>query len=852
MKVTMLIRRSLLLIFFFIFCQSAFAVKDYLKFLKSLDGKDINRTLTQGGVCRYSVAEMLKTDPGTLRVLSQIYKDTIVRDINGAVIDPSSYDQIIKNFLEKMEAAKTEADFNSLLDSALFEKFTRIYLTPLMKNPRSRKILVETSNIFLRQRSRLIKRLLIAETSNKTSINTITRLNYVVIGAGPNGLVFSKELKRDFRVMNIDASDVVGSNFSKKGDSFVLNSSNRPDSPDGINLPGNGNLNNLPGLPLQIPDFVPGFFPKAGDLGDALTINAAAFRGNSKEILLNTELIKAIDLRENILRSSIETRTNRGASDSDLVIRLKKDESGYRVENFFTQNYSRSSDIAANEVEFPININFRSGDDRELLNSIVLIMRDKESGKFFTVLTDKLVYATGLGPNKKTLKYPGELGAIDRSEAIAKKRPPTLQSFDEAMIGINQNERALMQYYTNKTITVVGYGDSARTFLERMLRITNNPNGYDSVQNGFVGQINWVIGSTELADCLEYITMNRYRYSNIAGGIKSGKIRLVSGRASEVVERGIGSTQDSAAGFIFRDGQMVPFNPEQVTSASDLSDKKINLDLVIENLGGGTSRVSTDLYVDATGYLQNSPIINTLNTDSAEVFAYSTTPSSNGIEVPVATRLSTSNQIYALGPSKNIIQNQDLLAGVAANQVSIFNNAPRAKSFAGVLNEGSNKNLNTSRIVSSEASRFTAAQVQELGRKIGDQNVIIELKSSYVGRLSDEPEKVLIGKVLSDLGARLGSEQRRNLTRSTFKITFKKNKNRNFVSINISDKTGSRQFDDIKGKFVLESYEYSRLLSRIFADESPFQKSVEFEFDFSRAFNEGLEYLSDFMEVKFE
>ena len=117
----------------------------------------------------------------------------------------------------------------------------------------------------LRSQSLLFKK---ANKGKKTS-----EYDIVIVGASVHGITAVHEIMRvnpNLKVLFIDKTDTAAANFRKAGATFNINSSNRK-SGEGLEpLPGKGNINELPGSPVQVSDITNVKYPTALDLGDAL------------------------------------------------------------------------------------------------------------------------------------------------------------------------------------------------------------------------------------------------------------------------------------------------------------------------------------------------------------------------------------------------------------------------------------------------------------------------------------------------------------------------------------------------------------------------------------------------------
>jgi len=123
----------------------------------------------------------------------------------------------------------------------------------------------------------------------------IEKYDLVIVGGGVHGVVaLQSALKsnQDYKVLLIEASDTAAPNFRYANDIFNINSSNRASGKDRLPLPGEGNINELPRLPIQVSDISAVKYPTAGDLGAALV--AGLYSADSVyynvDVLLNSNV----------------------------------------------------------------------------------------------------------------------------------------------------------------------------------------------------------------------------------------------------------------------------------------------------------------------------------------------------------------------------------------------------------------------------------------------------------------------------------------------------------------------------------------------------------------------------------
>lgn len=118
------------------------------------------------------------------------------------------------------------------------------------------------------------------------------KYDVVIVGGGVHGIISAATLKANnpgLKILIVEKQDTIASRFRSGGSVFVLNSSQRPSGKNKLPLPGEGNLNELPYLPIQVTDLSAQKYPLAKDLGDALLIGAYSLsKLPGVDIVLNT------------------------------------------------------------------------------------------------------------------------------------------------------------------------------------------------------------------------------------------------------------------------------------------------------------------------------------------------------------------------------------------------------------------------------------------------------------------------------------------------------------------------------------------------------------------------------------
>lgn len=168
--------------------------------------------------------------------------------------------------------------------SKQIQDFRDKYLPLLKMNDLYRESFIRYMEASMRIKSSFLKKSL----ENRTFIN----YDFVVIGSGVHGVVAVNSLLREnpnYKVLIIDKNDTGGATFRQSGETFRINSSNRASGP--LPLPGRGNINELPALPIQVSDISSSKYPSAGNLGDVLVagLYAAVTQYANVDVLFRTK-----------------------------------------------------------------------------------------------------------------------------------------------------------------------------------------------------------------------------------------------------------------------------------------------------------------------------------------------------------------------------------------------------------------------------------------------------------------------------------------------------------------------------------------------------------------------------------
>lgn len=291
--------------------------------------------------------------------------------------------------------------------------------------------------------------------------------DYVIVGGSVHGIIALAKILREkpnARVLVIDGSETMGSTFRLLSDIFRINSSSRPSGPGNRPLPGEGNLNELPELLLQVSELSQGKYPSSGDLGRALVAAAHSLISSNPNVRL-------------LLRSEVETINNL-SGDSKLSWKLKT-------------KFSVSEESVTTEIH-----------------------------------AQNIVIASGLGlPTypPKFVKFLQENPQLLTSNDVAKKLPKIV-TFEDLLrlVALSENPK---DYFKNMKIDVIGTGDSANVFIEFLLGYAPDAAyGYSDGQVPQAKLIRWIGQSAET--CEEFVRTARSRYVQIGTGFRSSSPKV--------------------------------------------------------------------------------------------------------------------------------------------------------------------------------------------------------------------------------------------------------------------------------------------------------------------------------------
>lgn len=362
---------------------------------------------------------------------------------------------------EARKKSQEEID-NTVSLTDKMKKFRKEYLRFFAPGYGGREALVRSFEATLRFKSLFV--------ANRLKQEESTHYDLVIVGAGIHGIIALHQALRqnpNAKILLVDENDTAGSVFRYARESFNINSSNRSSGPGSVPLPGRGNLNELPGLPIQVSDLTGVKYPTANDLGSPVlaSLYAAVKEHPNVDIMFNTSFDKA---------------------------------------------YPRMAGSTGTSAE----LTFLQQDG--FLNTIKTRIQ---------VSQKKLIVTSGLG--KPTL--PKELiNVIARNPSLLKPEKkgvlPKIITFEdyERMLGQSNDPISL---YAGKRFAVVGPGDSGNVTIEGPLGLISQ-DGYagSSAQSGRAKKIFWI--GQSLQTCKQYIDDARSRYAAIGKGFDTSDAEI--------------------------------------------------------------------------------------------------------------------------------------------------------------------------------------------------------------------------------------------------------------------------------------------------------------------------------------
>ncbi len=343
------------------------------------------------------------------------------------LVDTNYVENLRKN--PEIMAEKAVSDLSVQMKSPIsisdrMNQFRKRFIS-LIKNTVLREPIVRSFEAALRMKSSLLE--------NQIRENgTYAQYDMVIVGAGVHGvLTLNRALSVNpkLKILIIDDSDTAAATFRYAKEAFNINSSNRASGVDQKPLPGEGNINELPGLPLQISDLTNVKYPTANDLGSAVNIGlyAAVREYPHVDVLFNSSVQKIL--------------------------------------------------AESKSIEFPEGIEI----------STVANAEDR-----IQIDTQKLILTTGLGTPRYPKGIEESLAINPELSKSKNGQVPRVLTFEDIIRAIGSSNNP-SKMFAGKRIAVVGTGVSANVFIEFLLGYATREGYASSVsQDGRPSKILWI------------------------------------------------------------------------------------------------------------------------------------------------------------------------------------------------------------------------------------------------------------------------------------------------------------------------------------------------------------------------
>lgn len=372
---------------------------------------------------------------------------------------PNILDALSKDKSAELAASQAAENIDAKAPISLVQKlkaFRDRYL-PYFKNRDQREALIQQFEAELRVSA--------FKTAEELAKKKENYYDAIFVGAGPQNIVALAKFMEEnpnARVLMVDQTDTAGSNFRYLGEALTINSSNRASGPGRLALPGEGNINELPGLPIQISEFTAVKYPTGNDLASSIIAGLYSnIRNHPRvDIALRTEVL-------DILTTAGEKNPSYSTG-----VRLK----------------------LANGQE----------------TTARALVTDAGTGLGREKITEEVKRAIIANP---------KLVVAQEGETI-----PQLTVSSDFLTKISQGKAAL-DAVKGKTLILAGDGDSAYIVLESLLGYMVAA-GYGTSTAQTIGpkRILWLNQSAE--NCKQFIEKARSRYAPIGTGFRNSNMNL--------------------------------------------------------------------------------------------------------------------------------------------------------------------------------------------------------------------------------------------------------------------------------------------------------------------------------------
>lgn len=333
----------------------------------------------------------------------------------------------------------------------------------------------------------------------------------------------------------------------------------------------------------------------------------------------------------------------------------------------------------------PVNVSFRTrvlkaepASDGRIKVTLGLFEEGRsEPSQRVDVFPQRVIQTSGIGPDKQLFNVDSRLS----EEGVFYNLNGALRKFGP--YGDHGMQSAI-----DKTVAVIGFGDSGKVINEFLTRLGPAPAYKNSpAQLGDVKQIVWYVGEKEIETCIDFFRKDRKRYALLLGAISSGRIILVRGKVDAIERSASGKAIIGYESKLEGGAKRGEISYRVQPKAGELS--------VEDLMKQGEIRKAAfqyDLVISTAG----------LKSDTASIFpnpgVAATAEGWRIIEGQVGTRgrqaiARESRQIsgwYQVGPANETpgtLVEQSETAGATANTVSLFLNAPRTSALAAQVAE---------------------------------------------------------------------------------------------------------------------------------------------------------------------